>query len=159
MSKTQSKLGVTVKENVVIPNVEIYNTSQLFDDVTGTYKLNFGEPGTSIANQSTGLLTTDIANDRFVAALRGSKWLVTFSGYASTPTGADEEFAIALYKNGTLYDPSYTIFNFESNNNFHVFSRTVILNIAVTDTIDVRFSKIDEDVTVIRFNLSLTQLG
>lgn len=159
MSKTQSALGVTIKENVIIPNIELYNASQVFADVAGIYKLNFGEGGVSISNQSTGLFTTDIPNDQFVSAIRSSKWLVTFSGYATTPAGANEELIIALYKNGVLYDRSYTVFTFESNGNFYSFSRTVTIDVAVTDTLDVRFSKMNEDVTVARFNLSLIQTG
>lgn len=160
MSKTQSRIGVTIQENIVIPNIYFSSTgSQTFIGAAGTYNINFAEGGVSISNNSQSLINTDIPNDAFVAALRNTKWLVSISGTISTPTGAGEDFSIGLYKNNTLIDSSYTTVSMGVNTDFYNFSKTLIVDLVPTTVLDFRVVKQAADVTIGRLNITLTQVG
>ncbi len=160
MSKTQSRIGVTITENTLIPNIYFSSAgSQTFADVAGTYKVNFAEGGVSISNNSQSLINTDIPNDAFVALLRNTKWLISISGAISTSTGAGELFGIGLYKNNTLISPSYTTVTMDANTNQYNFSKTLIIDLVPTTILDFRVTKEAGNVILGRLNITLIQVG
>lgn len=159
MSKTQSRVGVTIPAVTNVPNVQLMNLNQLIVANAGYVKLDFATFGTVISNNSNGLLVTDLVNDGFTSAVKASKWLVSYSGYLSSNLSDTNNVTLSAYVNNLSVVSSVTVLNFAANiGTVKPFSKTFIVDIPVGQNIDLRIASTDTDANI-RTTLTLTQLS
>jgi len=159
MSKTQSKFGVTVNNFNSVANVEFRNLNQTIIGDAGYTKFDLDGVGGVVLNNSNGLLTTDLINNGFVAAIKTTKWLVTYSGYVNTDLEDINNMLISGYVNGSSIISSVSGMKFEANvGSLKPFSKTFITDIPLGQTFDLRVAAITTDLNI-RLTLVLTQLS
>lgn len=150
MSKTQSKIGVTVtalaQEFVNIPFIQVYKNTQLFTDGVGAVKADF--TGATINNFSYGVFTTSVPNDN-ITSTSGGFWEFSYGGFLEFESGiTDQRMNIGIYKNGILIPESALQIIVADQDFKSSFSKSFIYPISNTEVYDIRFDASVGDITV-----------
>jgi hypothetical protein len=161
MSKTLSSYSNTLTStNLNTGSLQFYNIAETLPDTNAYVKLSLTGFGTSLTNDTNGLLIESTVNKNFTAAIAEKKWLVTYSGYTTYAgaTTSTDSLDISAYLDGSSLPSSVMAVSSYVDHIYTTFSKTFIVSIPVGQTFDLRALTNGPDVTI-RFTLTMTQIS